>query len=99
VESHPRDDDEAYAKTVSWISAATWMGLKREFYSAAGELYKVLTIDEYEKIDGYWIITDMTMKDLSRDHSTRIAMDNVEFDIGLSDSFFSERRMKRGPRR
>ena len=99
IESVPVGDDDAFSKTVVWIAKDKWIGLKREYYNDKGEAYKVLNIDEFKKIDGYWVITDMLMEDLDRDHSTRLKMDNVKFDTGLTDSFFSERQMKRGPRR
>ena len=99
IESVPRGDDDAFSKTVSWIVKDKWIGLKREYYNDKGEVYKTLSIEDYEKIDGYWVITDMLMEDLDRDHSTRIEMENVQFDTGLTDRFFSERQMQRGPRR
>lgn len=99
VESVPRGSDDAFSKTVSWIAKDKWIGLKREYYDENGQVYKTLNIDEFEEIDDYWVITNMSMKDLDRDHSTRIEMENVKFDTGLTDSFFSERQMQRGPRR
>lgn len=99
VESVPKGDDDPFSKTLSWIAKEKWVGLKKEYYDEEGNEYKTLRIDEYKKIDGYWIITDMTMKDLEREHSTRLEMEDVSFDNGLSGSFFSERQMKRGPRR
>lgn len=91
--------EDAFRKTVSWIAKDKWIGLKREYYDENGQVYKTLHIDEFEQIDGYWVITNMIMKDLDRSHSTRLEMENVKFDTGLTDSFFSERQMQRGPRR
>lgn len=99
VESVPVGDDDAFSKTVSWIVKEKWIGLQREYYNDKGQIYKTLNIEDFEQIDGYWVITNMIMKDLDRDQSTRIEMENVKFDIGLTDSFFSERQMQRGPRR
>ncbi|MDY7026789.1 MAG: outer membrane lipoprotein-sorting protein [Spirochaetota bacterium] len=99
VESLPIGDDDAFSKTVSWIVKDKWIGLKREYYDDKGKIYKTLNIEDYKQIDGYWVITNMLMSDLDRDQSTRIEMENVKFDTGLSDSFFSERQMQRGPRR
>jgi outer membrane lipoprotein-sorting protein len=99
VKSVPVGDDDAFSKTVSWIAGDKWIGLKREYYDDKGRIYKTLNIEDYEQIDGYWVITNMLMKDLDRDQSTRIEMENVRFDTGLTDSFFSERQMQRGPRR
>ncbi|MDZ7792748.1 MAG: outer membrane lipoprotein-sorting protein [Spirochaetia bacterium] len=99
IESVPVGDDAAFSKTVSWIAKDKWIGLQREYYDDKDQIYKTLNIEDFEQIDGYWVITNMLMKDLDRDHSTRIEMENVKFDTGLTDSFFSERQMQRGPRR
>ena len=99
IESIPRGSEDAFSKTVSWIAKDKWIGLKREYYAENGQVYKSLNIDEFEQIDGYWVITNMLMKDLDRSHSTRLEMENVKFDNNLTDSFFSERQMQRGPRR
>jgi outer membrane lipoprotein-sorting protein len=99
IESVPVNGDDPYSKTLSWIAKDKWVGLSKKYVDEDGNVYKTLEIDEYKKIDGYWVITDMTMRDLERDHSTRLKMENVRFDIGLEDGFFSERQMKRGPRR
>ncbi|MGM0432819.1 MAG: outer membrane lipoprotein-sorting protein [Spirochaetota bacterium] len=98
VESVPKGSDEPYSKTRSWVVDGEWFGLKKEYYDDNGEVYKQLTIDEYEKIDGIWVITDMTMENLEKESSTRIRMNDVEFDAGLRESFFTERQMRKGPR-
>jgi len=91
--------DEDYPRTLSWVVDGEWFGLKKEFYLPDGTLGKTLTIDEYEAIDGIYVITDMTMRNLEENTSTRIQMEEVEFNQDFNDSFFSERQMKIGPRR
>jgi outer membrane lipoprotein-sorting protein len=98
VESVPVGSGDTFSKTVSWIIKDKWIGLKREYYDENGQVYKILQIDDYEKIDNYWVITDMIIRDLGRNHSTRIRMENVRFNIGLRDNQFSERQMMQGPR-
>ena len=97
IESVPNSEEEPYSRTVSWIAKDKWIGLKKEFYDHRGDLYKILQIDEFKKIDGYWVITDMIMEDLDREHSTRLAMGEIRFNNNLSDDLFTERQMKRNP--
>jgi outer membrane lipoprotein-sorting protein len=99
VENIPLGSDDAYTKTISWISKEKWIGMKREYYDGKSKVYKELGIGAFEEIDGYWVITDMTMKDLGRKSSTRIEMNDVSFSVELDDDFFTERQMKIGPRR
>ena len=98
VESVPVDASSDFAKTISWIIKDEWIGLKKEFYAAKGNVVRRLVIDEYEKIDDIWVITNMTMSNLEKNTSTRITMNNVSFNNNLSANFFTERQMKMGPR-
>jgi len=91
--------DEDYPRTLSWIVDGQWFGLKKEFYLPDGTRGRTLTIDSYEEIDGIYVITDMTMRNLEGNTSTRIRMEDVEFNLDFNDNFFSERQMKIGPRR
>ncbi len=99
VESIPVSPGDAFSRTVTWINKENWVGLKKEYYDGKNRLFKTLIIDNYEKIEGYWVVTDMTMKDLDRESSTRLAMNDVSFSVDLEEDFFSERQMKIGLRR
>lgn len=98
VESIPKEAKPTYAKTLAWVVENEWIGLKKEFYLPNGKVGKKLEIDSYEKTDGVWVITDMTMSNLDKNSSTRIQMLDVSFNNDLKDSVFTERQMKMGPR-
>jgi hypothetical protein len=98
VESVPIEPDPNIAKTVSWVVKDVWIGLKKEFIDQTGSVTRRLTVDESRQIDNIWVITDMTMRNLEKGTSTRITMDEVSFSGSFSDSFFSERQMRMGPR-
>lgn len=99
VESIPKTGGEDISRTLNWVVKDEWIGLKKEFYDDDGELYKELSIEEFEKISGFWVITDMTMRSVKDGTSTRISMEDVSFNDNLSSSLFTERRMKMGPPR
>jgi hypothetical protein len=90
---------EDYPRTLSWVVDGQWFGLKKEFYLPDGSLGKTLTIDAFDKIDGIAVITDMTMHSHKQNTSTRIQMQDTEFNLEFDPNFFSERQMKIGPRR
>lgn len=98
VQSIPVEEHEDFAETISWVIKGEWIGLKKEFLDTQGSVVRRLAIDDYEKIDGIWVITDMTMSNLQKNTSTRIMMDEVSFNDTLRESFFTERQMKMGPR-
>jgi len=98
VESVPKDPDYMYSKTITWVIKDSWVGAKKEFYDEDGELLKTLTINKIEKIDGYWVILDMLMDNVQKDHKTSMVLKNVVIGKGIKDSYFTERQMKKGVR-
>jgi outer membrane lipoprotein-sorting protein len=98
VESVPKDPDYMYSKTVSWVVKDKWIGQKREFYDEDGELLKVLTVESYDNIDGYWVLLHFEMHDVQKDHTTKMQLQNVQIGKGIADSYFTDRMMMRGIR-
>jgi outer membrane lipoprotein-sorting protein len=99
VESTPLNPVREYSSTRSWIDPESFVGIYKEFINSSGEVIRRLSVDEKKQVDGFWVITDMTMENLLKESSTRIQMREVAFDTGLDDSFFTERQMKKGPKR
>ena len=48
----------------------------------------------YEKVGKYWNAAEVTMKDLEKNHSTKIQLSDVKFDQGLADDLFTVENMK-----
>ncbi len=97
VESIPKTSNKEFDRTVSYVVKDEWFGMKKEYYNE-GEKVRELTINEFEKIDGIYVITDMVMKNLDKGTQTRILMDNVTFNNDFDPDLFSERQLKIGPR-
>lgn len=98
VESIPKQDDYMYSRTVTWIIPDKWIGLKKEFYDEDGDHLKTLSVKDYEKIKGYWIITHTQMHNVQKEHTTDMMLEDLVIDTGIPDHQFTERMMKRGIR-
>ena len=96
VESIPKDEDYIYSKTVTWVIKDKLIGLKKEFYDEDEDFLKTLTVNEYENIDGYWMILESEMFNDQKNHKTIMEMKNLKLDSGLKDRIFTERIMTRG---
>ncbi len=96
VESVPKDEDYMYSKTVTWVVKDRWYGIKKEFYDEDGDLLKILTLNKAEKIKGYWIIADVEMNNIQKNHKTRMELSDIKIDVGIPKSKFTTRMMKRG---
>jgi outer membrane lipoprotein-sorting protein len=98
IQSVPRDEEHMYSKTISWVIKDKWIGLKKEFYDGDGELLKILSVKQTENIGGYWVLTSIEMHNVQKDHVTLIELKDVRIDLGVPDTVFTERMMKRGVR-
>lgn len=96
VQSIPNEEEYIYGRTVSWIVEDKWVVVKKDFYDEDGELLKTLTVDEYGDISGYWVVTRSTMHHAQRDHTTIMALEDIQLDTGIPESKFTERMMTRG---
>lgn len=98
VESISKDSDYFYARTITWVVKGEWFGMKREFYDEEDDFLKRLTINEYKKINGYWIIPEMEMYNEQKNHTTLMQLNDIKIGDGIKDSQFTERMMERGIR-
>lgn len=96
VESIPKEKGYMYSRTVTWVIKDKWIGMKKEFYDQDGDHLKTLSVEKYDKIDGYWVILHSEMHNIQKDHRTIMNLKNVEINIGIDDGMFTERMMKRG---
>lgn len=97
VKSTPKAADMEYSYKLSWIDKADFLPLKEEYYDRRGELYKVFSADEIKEIKGFPTITKRTMKNLQSGHMTEVTYLEADYDIGIEDSLFSERYLRRPP--
>lgn len=87
--------DVNYGKLVLVADTPTFVLRKVEYFDRRGEKTKELTVDDVEKIDGYWMGKTMVMQSLEKKHRTILKLSDIRFDRGLSDNAFSERSLKR----
>ena len=85
-----------YSKTITWIRKDNFVGVKKEFYDEDGELLKVLTIKKVEKISGFWVVVSSEMKNVQKNHITKIELSDVKVNTNVPSSKFTERMMMRG---
>lgn len=98
IESSPKDKNDTYAKTISWVSKSRDMGLKREFYDKKGNLLKTLYVKETKTIKDYVLIVKTEMHNTQKNHKTLMEFNNIEINTGVSNDQFTERSLERGIR-
>ena len=81
------------SKQVMKINKQDFYPITAEYYDRGGKKFKEATY-QYEKVGNYWSSKEILMKDLKRNHSTKMIVSDVIYDQGLSDDEFSVRRLK-----
>ena len=82
-------------KLLMWIRKDNFYPTRIEFFNKADNLYKTMTREKIEKVDGYWISKESEMEDLRAQHRTKMIITDVTFDSGLSDDRFTTRYLTR----
>jgi len=98
VKSIPKDKDEVeFSYRLVWSDTQTFLPLKVEYYNRRGELYKQMTTDKIDIIEGTPTVTKATMKDLAGEHFTEIEFKKIDYNVGLNENIFVERYLRKPP--
>ncbi len=78
-----------YSRYVTWIDAATKLPVKREYFSPAGELFKLETFEDVVQIDGVETPTKVTINNLPSKSSSELRVSSISYNKAIPDEFFS----------
>lgn len=99
VKSAPKESDVNYSSKISWIDKTSFLPIKEEYYDMRGELHRVFTADEIRDIKGLPTVVKRTMRNVRSGHRTEVTFVEVDYRIGLPDDLFSERFLKKPPKK
>ncbi|MDX1640146.1 MAG: outer membrane lipoprotein-sorting protein [Balneolaceae bacterium] len=97
IEMIPKPDAPiVWAKVVSYISKDEYLNLRVEYFDEDDVMVRVMTGSEIEEMDGRLIPAKMEMIPLEEEgNKTVITYQDIEFNIDISEQFFSIQNMKR----
>jgi len=97
IESIPKPNAGiVWSKVITYITKKSFMQLKAEFYDEEGKLIKNFNGSEIKKLGGRTIPTKWEMVPLDKPgNKTILEYQSIEFNINISESFFSQQNMKR----
>lgn len=100
VESKPKDPSSVeFASYKMWIHRGSSVVVKVEYRDKKGKAYRIYEALGVEKIQGYSTVTKARMKDLRTKGATTVTYRNVTYNIGLPEKIFTERYLRRAPRK
>ena len=89
----PKSGKSNYSKIIARINKENGYAETMEFYDLKDKKFKE-AVYSYEKVGKYWNANEVVMKDLEKNHSTRILITDVKFDQGLPDDLFLVEKLK-----
>jgi len=95
VKSVPREKGYIYSKKLTWVDKKQWIPLKVDYYDRKERLLKTLNTD-WQLINEIWSWEKAEMKNHRTGHRTIIEIGEIEINVGLKESDFTERVLKRG---
>ena len=92
-------DRTGYTKSVFYVQKDNFMVIRGVHWVKKGKRLKYMDVKKLERIDGIWVATEMhmtTRKGKTKLHKTIMTFENVRFNQGIKEDFFSIRRMEKG---
>jgi len=93
LELIPKSKKSAYSKIIISINKQYYYPVKMEYYDKGKRKTKVADYT-FKKIGNYWNASEIVMKDLKRNHTTKMIMSNVKYNTGLTDNDFTLRKLQ-----
>lgn len=82
-----------YSRYVTWIATDTKLPVKREYYSPAGELFRLELFEDVVQIDGVPTPTKITMTNLGSKSSSELVVSSVSYNNSIPDEFFTPKML------
>lgn len=96
LESRRKDASSRFPRVVSSILKDGDVVVQADIYNRRNEKQKVYTVRRLERVKGIWTVMDAEMtNDLERTR-TELAIERVDYNVGLKESDFSRRELERG---
>ena len=96
VESVPKDAREIYSRKLAWIRQDCDTAVYVEFYDKLDKLHRVMTVQDVQKVQGFWTVMKMEMKNVQNGHSTQITVTGPKYDIAVDKSLFTVAKLEKG---
>ncbi len=97
IESTPKQPDPSYpyGKLVKWITKDTFLKERIDYYDLQGKLLKT-QVTTWKPIKDAWVWEKVVITNAQTAVETYLSINDIRTNIGLEDSFFTERSMKQG---
>ena len=100
VESIPKEKktikEDGYSRIIAWINEKTKVVEKAIYFGKNGKAFKVRDNVTTKRIQDVWSMTSMEMENFAKGHRTIIDISDTRYNIGVKDSYFTQRTLMQG---
>ncbi len=89
------DPDIDYSYGKMWVRKDLWLAEKIEYYDQQEELLKVITLSNFDEIDGNRLARRIEVENVQRESRTILKLVEVDFDPELDPGIFTTRYLQR----
>jgi len=96
LESIPKEKgSSAYGKTLAWIDQRTLVPVKGESFDRKQDKIKSTVVHRLDQVDGIWTVMDSEVTTLESQHTTRLTVQEIRYNTGLSAGDFNKRSLEK----
>ncbi len=96
IDLSSRKDNTVYAKRKIWVDKERYLILKENLYAKSGRLLKQVDVHSVSMIEGRWVATSATYKDVLKEGSgTELLIESISFDEKVPDYIFSKASLRK----
>ena len=88
-----------FSHYILWIDRSTFIPMKAEYFDKNGKKYRIVEALEVKKIQGHPTVAKARVQDLNSGGNTVSIFSKIKYDVGIEDSIFTERYLRRPPRK
>ncbi|MDP8262481.1 MAG: outer membrane lipoprotein-sorting protein [Candidatus Ancaeobacter aquaticus] len=88
-----------FASYKVWVDKKNFLPTKIEYYDQGGNKYRIIEALEVKDIQGYPTVVKSKVSNLKTGGNTVSEFKKVQYDVGLGDDVFTERYLRRAPRK
>ena len=100
IKNTPKDtQDVEFAYFYVYIDKTNFMPMRAEYYNNQDKLIKTIEALEVKDVSGYPTVMKSKAADIETGSNTVMQFGDVQYDIGLQDDIFTERYLRRPPRK
>ncbi len=97
VEATPKSPgDSSYSRAVFYVLADKWLPVKIELFDRQNRLFKRLTSNQIEQIQGVWTYRRARMENIPNGTSTELILQQIRYDAPIPESVFTTRFLETG---